>query len=256
MAITLKQLNTLLDSINLKVSKGTKIGKAVKSSFFNVFGVKPVSDEWTNGVKLEVFVALLEGLTFCVSKEEINEAYAYVGSSCMKGKPVGEFYELVGLQCVIIDGARGLIDPVGKSFVVCYGPNHYVLRSILLLLGYKQCEFWSDAVDKKMAEVRGSTYISGSEIPKFLKYVASLITAKQYDEIMEHLGFQEWDEGDGKPYSAWLQEIVENYHIGKRMGADGGQVYYSVMEIDGYTRFNNSCFIPYVDGNDSFEEKD
>ena len=253
MTINLGNLNSVIDLIAKKTDGGTKIGKAVKSSFFNVLGCKPSSDYWTDGINQDSFVSLLGTLSFAETIDELNEAYAKVGFSCMKDEPVGEFYVFIGLKCAIIQGARGLIDPENKCFVSCYGPNHYVLRSILILLGYSEVEVWPDPVRVRMLTSTFSTYFPDSEINSFLKHVSLFISGEEYESVMEHVRYQEWDEESGMPYSSWLQDLVLNYHVGERRGSDGKIEYYSVRESPGYFDFgvpkaHFQGFIPHLDG--------
>lgn len=64
------------------------------------------------------------------------------GSYSQRGRMVGEFYAKHGIILASIEGARGLINPQNKSFYRIYGSNWFILKALLIVLGFKENSEW------------------------------------------------------------------------------------------------------------------
>ena len=158
---TLDNLESVLSSILLDLSKGVKLKKAIERSFYKAFG-KPSSDYWINGLGSSFeFTEALSAFSLAVTSEEINAVYSsYETDSCMRGFPVGEFYQKLEVQCAYISGARALINPEDKTFFCVYGPKHYILQSILTLMGFSCTSSWLNNKRDDVKELISITKIS------------------------------------------------------------------------------------------------
>ena len=159
--LTSNEINTLVSSILLDLSKGVKLKKAVEKTFYKAFG-KPSSSSWVNGLGSgSEFIETLLNLSFAVKAEEMNAVYSsYETDSCMRGFPVGDFYQQLGVVCVHTNGARTLINPEAKTFYCVYGPKHYILEAILTLMGFSCESSWLNSKREDVKELISITKIS------------------------------------------------------------------------------------------------
>ena len=148
---TSTQLNSVIASIGFFRSKGWKDKKAIERSFYKVFG-RPSSNYWISGVSNSDIVPYLHSISIAITGDEINRCYNSI-NSCMNGKPVGEFYHSLGIVCIHIPDARALVNPTDNSFYVVYGKNHYILESILILMGLTCKKSWLDSIESSVASI-------------------------------------------------------------------------------------------------------
>ena len=149
--IPVSDLTAVITSIEYLRSKGWKDKKAIESSFYKVFG-KPSSSHWVSGTYNSDIVPYLKSISVSSTPAEIDMCYETI-NSCMNGKPVGEFYHSLGIVCIHIPDARALVNPTDNSFYVVYGKNHYILESILILMGLTCKKSWLDSIESSVASI-------------------------------------------------------------------------------------------------------
>jgi len=195
---SLSVVSSLFSSVKESMRKGTKVTKALRNEAHKL-GLKPTDSSWEGRI-LENDLDTCETLSFAATAEEINEVYRQVGRSCMRNKEVGGFYSSIGVECAVISGARALVSPQEKTFYRVYGENHYALRSLLILLGYKESIRWlSDTQIVLIEEIRNKVIILDSEIEDYLVHVRKTCSLPYIEELIEQalydLSIAESEEG-------------------------------------------------------------
>lgn len=234
--------SSILSSIFSKTSKGTKLFKAVTSTFYKEFGKVDL-----NGLENKIndkFPAILSTFAIADSIEEINRVYREVAYSCMRGGKVGAFYVREGYQCAYCLEGRAIIDPETKTFVKSYGSNHYILESILILMGYTKSDSWS----RPMNMEADPFCILDSEIPKIIEHYKGQL-GNDFERVYgEILNFRDSFPSDGLASVLFYQFSLATYYL------HGEEHFYS--DLDGFIPYQVSdettetivSFIPYIDG--------
>ena len=238
----MSKINTssILSGISSKTSKGTKLFKAVTSTFYMEFG-KVDSNGLENKIN-DKFPIVLNTFAIADSIEEINRVYREVSHSCMYNRNVGAFYIREGYQCAYCLEGRAIIDPETKTFVKSYGSNHYVLESILILMGYTKTDSWTRPMNMEV----DSFGVSDSDIPRIVEHYKGQL-GKDFERVYgEILAYEDCFPADGSVgmffYEQFSQATYYRY---------GEEHFYS--DLEGFIPYQVSdetivSFIPYIDG--------
>ena len=239
----MSKINTssILSGISSKTSKGTKLFKAVTSTFYKEFG-KVDSNGLENKIN-DKFPIVLNTFAIADSIEEINRVYREVSHSCMYKRNVGAFYIREGYECAYCLEGRAIIDPQTKTFVKSYGFNHYVLESILTLMGYTKTDSWTRPMNMEV----DSFGVSDSDIPRIVEHYKKQL-GNDFERVYgEILAYEDCFPADGTIGMFFHEQFSQATYY----RYDGEEHFYS--DLDGFIPYQVAdetivSFIPYIDG--------
>lgn len=238
----MSKINTssILSEISFKTSKGTKLFKAVTSTFYKEFG--KVNPEGLENKINDKFPIVFDTFAIADSIEEINRIYREVSHSCMSKRNVGAFYVREGYECAYCLDGRAIIDPITKTFVKSYGSNHYILESILILMGYIKTDSWTRPMNMEVDPF----CISDSEIPKIVEHYKGQLAGDFERVYGEILAYEDCFPVDGSVGMFFHEQFfwATYYRYGEE---------YFYSDLDGFVPYQVSdqtvvSFIPYIDG--------
>jgi hypothetical protein len=247
---TITTITSIISLTEQATAKGTKLVKALRTAAFKTVG-KVDSNEWEKGVT-ENSVYLLS--TMCVAKtaQEIDEVYATIGTSCMKDKHVGRFYEELGVWCIVIEGARALVNPDTNTFYRCYGKNHFILESLLLLIGYHEGHDWLSSKLELRAALEKQMILKEEDFSDYLEHVLTTCSYPWIESVVNDVLEELADLSEGDlleiSQSQFFQLSIENYWV---LGEEDGEACEIFLSDSPYwTPFKSESYfyIPSVDG--------
>lgn len=258
---TLNTLKNLKEEINKNNKNNISHFKLLKKAVFKM-QIAIDKNLNTDSILLDLAsdIALINSFKILGTSEEIQAIYDndFYGTSCMsldgcysaRGRMVGKFYNKYNIKLAVIDGARALINPINNSFYKVYGKNWYILKALLIILGFIEASNWLTSIK---IQVESTIKRIGICEEKKIKYIDKL---KEDDKIYRYFSY-----GRERVYVRNIKiDVSINYNNNLYLERDKEifKIYYNNENKNFFIYENNFSYtyeevfdennLPYLDG--------